>query len=277
MASRNDLEQDVQILEAELEQSKRELYETQREVELLRGQVKTVQDAATAAGVALAPLPKTEAEQALAHLEQVRAGVSSDLQALDELRTPPPLADGKVETPIELVRANQRERAELQATLARANGTLSRIAAALKVDKWNDEAGQAALVDRINQFAMLDLKVRRRIADLQKNNQTAETAFWISCLEWVIDEGRQKAQVNYNAPRIINFVLNGHVTPVDAKPEQSLKYLLGVALATADLTTAPVDHWMVFSPDGERLKLEIAARDVKATRVVASLPVGSGG
>ncbi len=274
MPTRDDLEQEIAILESEAEAKDKQLYEMRLELDQLRG-------AAEKAGVSL--VVATPLEQEKQALDHVRAGLNQDLQALDELRNPPQIADGKPESNLDIVRANQRERADLQATVARGNNTLSRIAAALKLEKWNDETSAGKLVDRVNHFAALELRVSRKIKELRKTldqraggkDDTYE-AVWISALEWVLSTLTEKPAIDTRAPRLINFVVNGHDTPVEAKPEHSLRYLLELALVRADMTTPPVDQWLLFAEDGARLSQGMSAREIQASRVIATLPVGAG-
>jgi hypothetical protein len=274
MPTRDDLEQEIAILESEAEAKDKQLYEMRLELDQLRG-------AAEKAGVSL--VVATPLEQEKQALDHVRAGINSDLQALDELRNPPQIADGKPESNLDIVRANQRERADLQATVARGNNTLSRIAAALKLEKWNDETSAGKLVDRVNYFAALELRVSRKIKELRKKldqraGGTDDTyeAVWVSALEWVLSTLKtERPALNTKAPRLINFVVNGHDTPVEAKPDQSLRYLLELALVRASLSTPP-DQWLLYAEDGARLSPSMIASELQASRVVATLPIGVG-
>ncbi len=61
---------------------------------------------------------------------------AADLQAIQELHRPPPQPD-KVETSLDVVRANNAERASLQTSARLNNALISRIASALRVTTWD--------------------------------------------------------------------------------------------------------------------------------------------
>ncbi len=275
-----ELEQELQIAEAELDQAKKDRFEQACEIDRLRGQLEHVRTQADAAGVPLALVPATPHDEEKLALDQMRTGINRDLQALEELRNPPSLPDGTAESNLDIVRANQRERAELQARLARAQNLLSRIAGAFRIDRWDDAADK--LVDRVNHFAALELRVERKLSELRKSLAAVGGAgvadpLWISALEWVLGTSQEKPALDVNAPRLINFLIHGHDTPVEAQPEHSLKHLLELALVRAQTTSPTGDNWLLYTEDGAPLSKLMIARELKATRVIATHPVGSGG
>lgn len=270
MPSREELEQELQIREAEAEEDAKRIHALEAELTRTRA-------AAEAAGVAL--VVKTPEEETRTELAAVRASLESDLQAINELRLPPPLGnDAPVETPLDIVRANQRERAALQERMAMANNALSRICAALKIDRW-DQDGGSAIVDKVNHFAALELRVARKLATLKKGKEMdLAIAAQIGILEWVLDANKTtKVEVNPNAPRLISFMLNGNPVAVHAAPEHTLGYLLSVALATASgCGTTPTEQWLLFAEDGARLQHTMIAREYKLAKIVATTAVGGG-
>lgn len=286
MPSKAELEQDLSILEAELQSEKKTNYEMARELEMLRGQLDLTRKAAEKAGVSLAIVPSSPAEAEAQALEQVRAGIADDVDAIDELRNPP-FDGGKAESARDIVRKNQQERAELQARSAMANNVLSRVAAAFKIDRW-DEGGGERLVTRVNHFAALQLRVERRLNSLRKilrddgggdDPQRSFHAITVTALEWVLNEGAGTSAppIDPNKRRTLSFVVNGHDTPVDAAPEHTLYYLLQLALVKAGATGYAADGWLLFAEDGARLKNEMTAREIKTARVIATHAIGSNG
>jgi hypothetical protein len=273
MTTKAELEQELQIAEAELDQVKKQSFEQACEIDRLRGQLEHLRAAADDAGVPLALVPASPQEEERLALDQMRTGINRDLQALDELRHPPSLPDGTAESSLDIVRANQRERAELQARMAKANHLLSRIASAFRLERWDDSVDK--IVDRVNHYAALEMRIERKIKELRSRGDV----HWVSALEWVQGTTAERPALDTSVPRLINVVVHGHDTPVEAKPEHSLKHILELALVRSGAPhwSAPIDKWLVYAEDGAQLSKTMIARELKATRMIATLPVGHGG
>lgn len=278
--SRAELAQELAIVEAELQAEKATTREQRAQIDTLTAQLEQVRDAAKSGDVAQVTAlvaTRSPAEQERYEIALAKDHINEDLQAIAELRNPP-APDAPVETTLDIVRANQRERAELQARTAKANTTLSRIASALRFDRWDESADK--MVERVNAFVALESRINTKLKALRKElehyGSGNVTAIWIGALEWVLGTVHEKPPVDYNAPRLINFVINGHDTPVDAKPEQTIGYLLSVALVRSQNTHKPVEEWLVYMEDGSPVKPTMSARELKASSVVATLPIGAG-
>lgn len=133
----SELETEISILEVEVARLSNENRDLQGEIDRLRG-------LAAGAGVELAMLapantPTTEIQVAVA-----MQALDADRQAIQELHNPPP-PPGKVESTLDVVRANNLERAALQAQVARLSGVVSRVGAAIGVDTWGDDGAELLL------------------------------------------------------------------------------------------------------------------------------------
>lgn len=190
MPTKDELQQDLEIAEVENESLRKQVRTLQDEIDRERGRTKLVEEAATAAGVALA-IPTTPAEAEHLELAATRAGIEDDLQAITELHNPPP-RDGKAESTLDVVRANNRERAELQTRLAAANAIVSRIAAIVRVSTWDVEGTE--IRNAVQRFEHLGFHIARQrtqvardIANLPKHATTerAELQGWLRAFDWL--------------------------------------------------------------------------------------------
>lgn len=111
------------------------------EVSSLRAELDRLRALAAGAGVASTALVIAgSAEAARVELEAVRSDLEQKAQAIHELRHPT-AAPGVVESELDIVRANQRERAQLNDRARDMGMVLSRIAAALNIDRWDEDGG----------------------------------------------------------------------------------------------------------------------------------------
>ncbi len=164
MTNREDLEQELAIAEGERDRAVAETRALQEEIDRLRG-------LAAGAGVessALVVPGTSEADRA--DMVLARTELDSQLQAIAELHNPPPTAV-KPESALDVVRANNKERGELQERLRAAIGIISRVAASLGVDTWAEDGQEIldaaqALVHRVLSVRVvgyqLSVLVRRR-------------------------------------------------------------------------------------------------------------------
>jgi hypothetical protein len=155
---------------------------------------------------------------------------------------------------------------------------VSRVAAAVRADQWDPEGSQ--IVERVNNLGMIQLRVERKLKELRKGitgPDGANIVHWIAALEWVLNSSAEKPKLDPKKPRIINFVVSGHDTPVDAQPEQTLGYLVGIALVRAQCTFKPSNEWLLFAEDGAPLGHDMIASELAGSRVVVTTGAGYGG
>lgn len=192
MPSRSDLEQDVAILEAENGDLKRQLFEAQRDLDIARGATKIVVDQAEQAGVELA-IPNTPAEAERQELVAMRKHVEDDLQALLELRNPlaPPATQ---ESALDIVRANQAERRELNERLAAANLIINRVAAILSIQQWDAEGTE--LREACQRLVHLRFSAQRKRGEVEREIKptakhdraaAAELTGWLHACDWFLE------------------------------------------------------------------------------------------
>ncbi len=196
MPSKAELEQEIEVLEAEADEHRRTIAQLRGELDEARGHAAAVTSAAEDAGVALA-VPMTPAEQERGELATIRKGIEGDIQAIEELRNPQPLDTGKAESALEIVRANQRERHELNERLAASTTIVSRVAAVLGVPTWDAEGTE--IRDLVQRYAHLPMLLKRRrnlvLAEIDKlskqaKDERAELAGWLRAIDWVVEQLR---------------------------------------------------------------------------------------
>lgn len=169
MTTKAELEQENEILSAELEEAQRTIATMRVELDAARGRT-----------------------------ELVTKGLEDDLQAIGELRNPPPLPGPPAESALEIVRANQRERDELQTRLRAANNIVSRIAAIVSVASWDAEGTE--IREAVQRLAHVGFHAGRRrkavIAELQKLSTVQRLAAgerhelqgWVRALDWIAEQ-----------------------------------------------------------------------------------------
>jgi hypothetical protein len=136
--SREELERELTVLQAENEDLRKDKRSLQDELE--RVLAAAAGEGVSAIALASAGAPEHAVALARNEIEKVRAAIEPDLQAIRELHNPPPDA-GKVETSLDVVQANNRERAELQRRAGVMGNLLSRLAALFRVERWDLRAG----------------------------------------------------------------------------------------------------------------------------------------
>ena len=195
MPSRDELEQEVAILEAENEQAKRELHQLRAELAAAKGTATALALRAKNAGVELEESPE-DVERS--ELDETRKAIETDLQALDELHNPPPpsIDQDKAMTSLDVVRHNNEQRAIMDRSLSAAGQLISRIAAIVRIDDWSatrDPEGRA-IINAVQRFEHLSFYVSKKRKDAERDmkllpkHATAERAElqgWLRALDWI--------------------------------------------------------------------------------------------
>lgn len=281
MPTKAELEQELEIRDAEYDRLSAELRSTQEELERVRS------------GGALARVDHGDADDAppetRAELMSLRQSVDTDLQALDELRRPPPLSSDPMESTLDIVRANQRERAELQARTVTANNLLSRIAGAVGLDRW-DEAGGEILLERITAVTSAKAKIAAKVKELKRTSEVEGHSEFslqylrggIDKLEWALALYTDRQVIDPAKPRRIELVVCGHPFIASCKPEWTGAEIrgLGIALAYPNGAepTIPVDQWLMYDEAGVPVNLQARVRELvlPSERIIITTPVGAG-
>ncbi len=194
MPSRDELEQEVDILSAELEEKNRELHQLRAELAAAKGTATALAIKARDAGVELEQTPEEVERQAL---DDTRKAIETDLQALDELHNPPaPEIDReRPMTSLEVVQHNNNLRASLERSLSGAGQIISRIASIVRIDKWSPDGRE--IIDAVQRFEHLSwyisrkrTEVEREVAKLPKHAtaERAELAGWRRALDWASEK-----------------------------------------------------------------------------------------
>jgi hypothetical protein len=285
--SREDLEQELRIVEAEYDDLKKEHHGALQEISRLRGVIAEagIEDPQTS--LALAASNEERAE-----LEAMRAGAERELEALDELRKPTGAlihSQDATESTLDIVRANQRERFELQERSAKANTILSRIAGLMNLDRWDEDGGEV-LFGRLQRFALLRAKIAGKVKELRKRLEgaTGEEKYQrgaIDTLEWVSAalKGNTPATRDPAQLRRLELVVSGNPIPMFCKPEWTVADIRSEALAIQYPHGAepplPVSQWLIYDESGTPIALDATIRDLvlPTERVVISLPAGTAG
>lgn len=279
MPSRSELEQDLLIVEGERDAAEKRAHELAR----LRGENALIRQHAPDLEI-----PEGELEDRR-ELEVLRHGIDADLDALGELRNPSGslLKQGPGESPADIVRANQRERAELQQRTAKASALLSRIAALVKLDRWDEEDGEI-LLGRLQAMVAFRGRIQRRLDEhkeqLNVDNGADQPAIrrHIAMLESILAMGIERVPVDLNSLRRIVFVVSGndivyHCQPTDTV-DQARSIVLGVAYPPGSRMPCPADAWLVFDENGVPVPLDRPMRELAlpTERIVITTPVGVG-
>jgi hypothetical protein len=192
MSSREELEQDLQIVEAELEDAKRRIFDLQTELDVARGANIRVTEAAREAGVELA-VAKTPAEAALMEVADARKGLADEIQAIAELHAPSAQPEAAMST-LDHVRAANQKTHELGKRLAAANTIVSRIAAIVGVTTWDAEGTELrAVVQQYAHLGFLTSKKQTAVAREAKDptlsaTERAEFTGWTRALAWIREQ-----------------------------------------------------------------------------------------
>jgi hypothetical protein len=289
MPSKSELEQELQIVETEYEDLKKEHHHAQEELARLRSII-------SAAGLegsetALATIGAERAE-----LEGARADAERELEALRELRAPSGAlvhSSDPVESTLDIVRANQRERAELQERSVLANGMLSRVAGLMNLDRWDEEGGEL-LISRLQRFSLLRAKATAKMKELRKRNEITSSALGdekyqrgaIDTLEWILaamSGGSSKAAHDPSLPRRLELVVGGHPHTVHCQPEWTVEELrrlaIGLQYPHGAEPPLPIEQWLINDESGTPLPSDARVRELvmPTERIVISTPSGFGG
>ena len=191
MPSRDEMEQEITILEAEAEEAKREIHQLRAELAAAKGTVTALAIKAKDAGIEIDETPE-DAERS--ELESTRKAIETDLQALDELHNPPPpeIDKEKHMTSLEVVRYNNEQRALLDRSLSSAGQLISRIAAVVRLDRWSPDGRE--IIEAVQRFEHLSWylgKKRREVeGEIKKLHKSAtaeraELQGWLRAIDWV--------------------------------------------------------------------------------------------
>lgn len=287
MPSRDELEQDLLIVEAERDAAMKEAHELRAALAAAKGENALVRTRAADAGVEIG---EEEIDERRA-LEVLREGVDQDIEAIAELHSPTGalLKHVPPESVTEIVRANQRERAELQERTATATTLLSRIAAIVKLDRW-DEQGGDKLLERLQRMAHVRLKMEKRLKELkpQLAVDTLDTPYKrgeVASLEWALALGLEKLPVDPTQPRRLTFVVIGNEVVYHCKPDDTVAEIrdtvLGIVYQGANngaRKMLPFDQWLIFDENGAPLPIykRVSELVLPTERIVITTPVGVG-
>ncbi len=206
---------------------------------------------------------------------------SADLQAIQELHRPPPQPE-KVETSLDVVRANNRERASLQDSARLNNALISRVASAMKVDRWDSDGTE--ILEKCQRWANFVYWITKRQAnasgDVANELGTVLTALVAPAdlAKWIMSKTAD------TVPQVVREVAETRSGPSDRTvSREELLWILNTCKAVADTPSRGVllgantqNYLNAFSWLDEALETDRGTRELLSLINLVLLPFLTG-